>query len=386
MTEQTKITSFNVRGICDNVKRNDVFDYLKSLKSDIYCIQDIHCTEEQEMQFKRDWKGDIYISCGTNRSRGVAILFGGTLEYETIDVKKDNAGNYIILNIKIIDMEVCLVNIYGPNTDSPQFYTEVFDIITEMNTQSVIMCGDWNLVQDQNLDTKYYLNENNVRAKETVLLHKEQLQLEDPWRITYPSKMAFTWFQKNPIKMSRLDFFLVSSDIMNLLSDITIKPGYRSDHSFVSLSLKCSEGIRGKGFWKFNISLLENNDYHKLIESVIKENIQFYSCPNQEWNDPEVKFTISDQLFYETLKMEIRKASISFSAKLKRDNESLENYLRNQLNSIHEETLIDAQTMDRKEILEGQLEMLRLNKVKGMIIRSKIQWSEEGDKPTKFFA
>ncbi len=35
------ITSFNVRGVNNLIKRKDVFEYLKRMDSNIYCLQDI---------------------------------------------------------------------------------------------------------------------------------------------------------------------------------------------------------------------------------------------------------------------------------------------------------------------------------------------------------
>ena len=42
--------------------------------------------------------------------------------------------------------------------------------------------------------------------------------------------------------------------------------------------------------------------------------------------------------------------------------------------------------LNRLENLKSKLEEIRKSKIKGMILRSKLQWIEEGEKPTKFFA
>ena len=115
------ITSFNVRGINNAVKKKDVFDYLKRMDSDIYCLQDIHCGSQQEHIFKNNWDGEMVIACGTNNLRGVAILFGKKIEYTILDTKLDTGGNYVALKIKMIETEVTLVSIYGPNMDDPYF-------------------------------------------------------------------------------------------------------------------------------------------------------------------------------------------------------------------------------------------------------------------------
>ena len=41
-----------------------------------------------------------------------------------------------------------------PNEDSPVFYDRVADTLEELGNDTCIICGDFNLVQDQGLDTK----------------------------------------------------------------------------------------------------------------------------------------------------------------------------------------------------------------------------------------
>ena len=73
----------------------------------------------------------------------------------------------------------------------------------------------------------------------------------------------------NSNQMARLDFFLISVDMLAYTTRSNILPGYRTDHSLISLSLSFNNNERGKGFWKFNTSLLHDGEYVKLIKSVI---------------------------------------------------------------------------------------------------------------------
>ena len=60
-----------------------------------------------------------------------------------------------------------------------------------------------------------------------------------------------------------MDFFLINYDTFAHLDDCQIVSGYRSDHSGVVLKLDFFEQARGKGFWKFNNSLLKDKEYSK---------------------------------------------------------------------------------------------------------------------------
>ena len=382
-----KICSFNVRGIGEKTKRADIFNYLRKLNFNICCLQDTHSTLETEKEFKNDWGDEIFFSHGSSNSRGTTIMFKKNFEYHIKENIVDPNGNYVGLNISMLNTDITLINVYGPNADKPEFYHKIRGIIDCFQNASVILCGDWNLVQDYNLDTRFYKAERNIKAKQQVLNIKKDYELNDPWRINNPNTHQFTWFQKNPVKMSRLDFFLVSNDIPNLLYSTSIKPGYRSDHSIVCISLKANDNKKGHGFWKMNTSLLEDKNYVKLIKDLIRENVHMYAQEGQDPNNFDVPFNISDQLFFETLKMEIRKISITYSSKLKRERENNEKNLVQRIETM-EKDLVDMNKSDVENLekLKNSLETIRQSKMKGIILRSKVQWVEEGEKPTKYFA
>ncbi len=127
---------------------------------------------------------------------------------------------------------------------------------------------------------------NNIKARDKVNEMKQQFDLIDPWRINNPNKKQFTWFQRNPVKMSRLGFFLVTEDIMALISKCDIITGYRSDHSIINITLTISNDKRGKGFWKFNTSLLSDQEYVHIIKNTIRNTIERYSLPDQNLDSP----------------------------------------------------------------------------------------------------
>ena len=54
------------------------------------------------------------------------------------------------------------------------------------------------------------------------------------------------------------------------MDNVDIIPVIRTDHSTISLHINgIKETGRGPSFWKFNSSLLENNDYIKLITDIV---------------------------------------------------------------------------------------------------------------------
>ena len=80
---------------------------------------------------------------------------------------------YISVNDRIMNKcSILLINIYGPNLDSPQFYSDINDIICASTSDFYIICGDFNLVQEFELDCLNYKNLNNPRTRNKLLESK----------------------------------------------------------------------------------------------------------------------------------------------------------------------------------------------------------------------
>ena len=58
----------------------------------------------------------------------------------------------------------------------------------------------------------------------------------------------FTWSCKNPTKRARLDFYLISEELMSLINNTDIKQGYRTDHNIIEVELKLSDFKKQAGF------------------------------------------------------------------------------------------------------------------------------------------
>ena len=92
--------------------------YLKSLNPGILCLQDTHLLSQDEGEIKKNWNGKCIINGSKTNARGVAVLFSNNIEYDIKFIQKDTAGNSIILNLSIFDINVTIINIYAPNNDS----------------------------------------------------------------------------------------------------------------------------------------------------------------------------------------------------------------------------------------------------------------------------
>lgn len=101
-----------------------------------------------------------------------------------------------------------MINIYGPNTDCPDFFEEVRECFLEFDNDYYILCGDFNIALNQTLDTQNYSHVNNPKAKEKLLEIMSDLCLIDYYRIFNPDKKAYTWRKRNPLKQGRLKLYI----------------------------------------------------------------------------------------------------------------------------------------------------------------------------------
>jgi hypothetical protein len=131
-------------------------------------------------------------------------------------------------------------------------------------------------------------------------------------------KKRFSWRKRSPIKLARLDFFLVSESLISLTKCVEYENSYRSVHSPVLLSLQVDNFIKGSGFWKFN-SLLSDKEYVDLVKEKMNNVKAQYACPVYNMktimsvDNASLCLTICDQLFLDILLTEIRGNTISYS-------------------------------------------------------------------------
>ena len=96
-------------------------------------------------------------------------------------------------------------------------------------------------------------------------------------------------------------FFLVARSFSKLVVSVDTKASNAPDHKAIKLSLKLSDEKRGPGLWKFNNSLVDDEDYVNRI----KENYPIIGEKYRDLDDHRLKWGL--------IKMEIRGLTIAYS-------------------------------------------------------------------------
>lgn len=302
-------------------------------------------------------------------------------------VVRDDEGKYIILDIEMLGKRMTLVNLYAPSSgDHPEFFEKIEKDIDKIANNYILIGGDWNVVLNPALDSSRYRPRARKKVHDLILKYN----LIDSWRELYPEKKKYTWRRFKSFVQGRLDYFLLSQELNVQVKKASISPGYCSDHLLVSLELKVNDIKRGKPLWKFNNSLLRDKEYAKLVKDTILKVKQQYSLPQKgemssTRDTHHAGYQINDQLFFEMILLEIRGKTISYAAYKKKQARQKENKLRSEIKKLEDHHTINENDLVLLEAKKEELRLLRQQNIEGMIVRSKIKWIQEGERPSKYF-
>lgn len=174
-----KFTSWNVKGLNSPVKRNKVINYLKQLNTSIAFIQETHFRPADHLSIRKGWVGQLYHSSFQDRSRGVAILIHKLVPFS------DPNGRFIILRGQINGVCLILANVYGLNWDDEAFFKKVLFSLPDLNSNQLILGGDFNCCLDPLLDRSSSRPCAQSKSSRTIQLFMEQYAISDVWRFFF---------------------------------------------------------------------------------------------------------------------------------------------------------------------------------------------------------
>ena len=175
----------------------------------------------------------------------------------------------------------------------------------------------------------------------------------------------------------------MSQSILGISTQTDITPGFKTDHSLITLSLSLHSNPRGNGFWKLNTSLLADNNFIETIKKAIQETAKEYKDDN----------LVNPLLLWDMIKLKVREKSITYSASIKKAKVKKEEELEKEIamlekrvdNACSNDPPVSQKVTEQIKILKDELEKIIEYRTKGAILRSKPRWYNEGEKNTKYF-
>jgi len=240
-------------------------------------------------------------------------------------------------------------------------------------SDNVLIGGDWNMVPDEWKDRwPPRLNKGRLNASVDFLMTEKNLS--DVWRHLNPEVECFSWFKPNGESKSRIDYWMVSDNILKYASKSAISKAPLMDHCFIDLVLQpTTKHFRNKGYWKFNAFLLQNEEFCNKIKALIRDieiNNSFDSNINK----------------WEFLKFKIREFSIGFSKKLIKEKREFERNLICEINQCCNKPILNDYENGKVIELQSKLDHLYVERAQGAYIRSRAKWIEEGEKNSSYFS
>ncbi|MGY9059278.1 MAG: exodeoxyribonuclease III [Candidatus Puniceispirillales bacterium] len=257
-----KISTFNINSI--KMRSTIVTNCLDESKTDILLMQETKSIDENFPHKEFEDKGFNVIFSGQKAYNGVAIASKFKIEeisrnlpiYNDDELKDDQAR---FLHVKILNINIiCLYLPNGNPAPGPKFDYKInwmkrlikYSREIYNNNEPLILGGDFNVIQNNNdcydiskwLDDALYLEDTRKLMKEII-----NIGLLDSYRIKYPDSREYSfwdyqagaWQKDNGI---RIDFLLISPEIVDLLEDVGIDKSPRglskpSDHTPVWLTI-----------------------------------------------------------------------------------------------------------------------------------------------------
>ena len=358
------ITTFNCNGLRDNLKRGKIFSLFQDRGTDVLFLQEVHCQNLEEVKkWEKEYGGKAFWSFGSNFSRGVAILFKQhfPLTYESFYF--DRAGRCVTVDIKLGQQRLKFINVYCPNneTERKSFITALDrHLVTNMH---FILAGDFNFVEAVEIDKVGGNPIYGTIGRDELDSIKRDFALIDPFRSRNPRLVSTTWSSADNSVHCRLDRFYISKQLNKYVSQTTATPTRLSDHAYVDLVLSIPGAANcGPGYWKCNVSVLDDPDLTADMIQLWKGQGDVLNKNAQWWEERKA-----------ACKQLIQLHSIRLAGNRKRNLLRLEKRLR---------SLDDPVEAD---IVKLQIERLVSEAAEGARIRSRTQYLDNEEKPSRFF-
>jgi len=254
-----KIISWNINGLRATLNTDSLTDLINNENPDILCLSETKLSKHDDLDtheiFKK-YKYKYWHACTKRKGYSGTAIF---TKKEPINVfygldDVDDEGrmitleydNYYLINVYTVNSGVGLSRLeWRVNTWDTSFRNYINKL---QKKKYVIICGDLNVAHHE-IDIKN--PKQNLRSAGFTIEERDsfskllnECELIDTFRYKYPTKIEYTyWSYKRNARIKnigwRLDYFLISNEIINKLKDHEILQDiHSSDHAPIKIILK----------------------------------------------------------------------------------------------------------------------------------------------------
>ena len=264
-----KIVSHNINGLNAYIKNGKLDRLLNEVPADIYCFQEVKCSDEEKIvkllgeEILNEYDVYSFINDFKKGYAGVSVLMKKDLKpihVDTVNINNPNISGYAKGRLLVCEFDsFILLNLYSINSggdiktkDRLIFDTYLIKYIEAIQKiKPVVICGDLNVCS-----TEYDYWGNYEKAigsmpglmKFEINLFEAITQtnhLVDGFRHIHKNERKYSWIPTRGKKSKdgkihgwRLDYFLISADIVNKIKDCDVKEKWQeADHSPIILDI-----------------------------------------------------------------------------------------------------------------------------------------------------
>lgn len=238
--------------------------------------------------------------------------------------------------------------------------------------EDIFIVRDYNVCMD-NLKDHFNHRSSNIRNphfREEVKTFLNVFSLCDVWQIYHPNKRMFTWFRSNTA--SRLDYIFALEHCSGSVQEADVMYVSFSDHRIVYIRMGKKLNKHGPGFWKLDISLLNNAEVREAVSSLVTKKRDEYADMNAS-------------LKWDLLKFDLQNLFRFWKTKLFKENQNLSDDQQAHISEISSQEELSEEDFETLQALRRELFTLQKSNEDKAILRSKARWAMYAGKPSKFF-
>ena len=302
----------------------------------------------------------------------MGIWFRDNLKFEIIKISRDADGRLLSISADFHDnYKIKFVNIYAPVVPRERnlFFTNILQFLT--GNLPIIMGGDFNCVTNNNLDKRGGNNVYGEYGGDKLQQICSDLNIVDAFRHLNPLEKEYTWRNAMNTIEVRLDRFYISKHLIQ--DTINIKHGnvplQITDHKTVNIKINfalTNNKQPGPGFWKCNINTLKDEDF-KDDFGALWDVLNKVEDQNGEW--------------WEGCKAKFKDLITAHSKRLNMIKRERLKVARKKLDKL----LHNNPSNQNINIVQSEIDLIYAEEMEGCKIRSKEQYLENKEKPTRYF-
>ena len=372
------IGTLNLNGARDKMKRLTLIDFINLKKINVMLIQETHSDKTNEVDWRREWNGQIFFSHKSSVSGGVAILFSKDSLPLSCHVQDIVEGRLLMIKAVFESHTMVFLNVYAPTNgaDRVTFFSKIDEVLNDLEAESFIFVGgDFNCTVDDKLDRNHL--EPHAPSQKAVIKLINAHHLCDTWRTLHQGVRQYTWSHSrgNYISFARLDRIYTLENHRNTLRACHILPTGFSDHCAVVCNVSVKAFKPRSAYWCFNTSLLEDQHFKDtfiFFWDTFRKQIDSFSSLRDWWDYGKVQIRI----FCQHYTSNVTKSIISSLKVVENDILRLQRLVTPAGDGDH------LKLLDERK---GRLKELLGVRAQGALVRSRFQNVTLMDAPSKYF-